>query len=377
VGVGARRHEPEGAKVVTSDPAQELVLVRQQGAITRITLNRARAVNALSKEMAIAVHQGVIAAAQSGSQTVLLDGSGERGFCGGGDVKAMVAAGVSGALSFLQKEYRADLALHNSVVPVVSIMDGITMGGGIGLTGHTAFRVVTERSHLAMPETRIGIMPDVGGNLLLSRAPGRVGELLAITSGSFGAGDAIAFGFADYFVPSERLDELREVLKRGEDAVSALSALSAPAPEPTLTLTSAWFDPIADRALGTPAQTLAHPIAAAGRLITELESAHVAEAADLAATIRAMCPTSVVIAIAQLARTRSAQMDLAEVLTDDYRVLGRMIRRQDFAEGVRAQLVEKDLSPRWDPARIEELDPATIDAILDPASVEGESPLVL
>lgn len=355
----------------------EHVLVRREGEITRITLNRPQALNALTRDMVIAVREGLQAAAADGSRAALLDGAGERGFCGGGDVKAMAAGGREGSLAFLSQEYRADLATHVSPVPVVGIMDGITMGGGIGLTGHAAVRVVTERSRLAMPETRIGIVPDVGGSRLLAHAPGRLGEMLAIASGSMNGADAIALGFADYFVPSERLQELRLSLSEGEDAAAAAARYAEPAAPSQLLAEREWFDPLAERALGSAEVTLADPVGAVVRLVGELERSPLSQAQALAASVRSVCPTSVVVAVAQLARTRAESLGLAEVLADDYRVLGRLIGRPDFAEGVRAQLIEKDGSPRWSPDALEALDGAEIAAILAPSLEPEEAALSL
>lgn len=353
----------------------DLVLVRREGTMTHLTLNRPRPLNALTREMVERVYEGIRAAADDGSTAVLLDGAGERGFCGGGDIKAMAGDGLAAALAFLSAEYRADLATHTSAVPVVGIMDGITMGGGIGLTGHTAVRVVTERSRLAMPETRIGIVPDVGANLLLARAPGRLGELLAISSASFSGADAVAIGFADHLVHSSRLDELRQRIAQGEPAAQVAAALAKPMTEASLLASRAWFDKIADEALGSPVETLENPIGAATRLIAQLEQSPVGEARSCAEIVRSMSPTSVTVALAQLARARLQGFGLAEALTNDYRVLGRLMARADFAEGVRALLIDKDNSPRWSPARIEDLDAAAIGAILDERLTEDESPL--
>ncbi|WP_461637893.1 enoyl-CoA hydratase/isomerase family protein, partial [Leucobacter sp. BZR 635] len=151
--------------------SESLILARRTGAVTRITLNRPRAINALNIEMFGGIHAALDTVA--GSTAIVLDGAGERGFCGGGDIKEIAFGNDPREL--FRAEYRIDHRMSESPVPVVAIMGGIAMGGGIGLGGHAAFRIVTERSRLAMPEVRIGILPDVGGHLLLSRAPGRLG----------------------------------------------------------------------------------------------------------------------------------------------------------------------------------------------------------
>lgn len=365
---------------------ESLVIERRNGAITHVTLNRPRAINALSSVMFEMLAE-IFGRAHDGSgagggpaggatvgSAILLDGAGERGFCGGGDIKELAGEDPRGILAL---EYAVDHLVATSPVPVVAIMDGIAMGGGIGLGGHAAQRVVTERSRLAMPEARIGIVPDVGGHLLLARAPGRLGELLAVTAGEMGPGDAIELGFADHFVPSTKLGELRDALASGEEPDGACARLAETPPDSPVLEARAWWDPLADDALGAghaPAAT--DPAGAAMRLVSALEASTHARATAVGETVRQMCPTSVAVTLAQLDRTRHLSLSLAEVLTDDLRVLGRLGARADFAEGVRAQVIDKDRSPRWSPARIEDLDTAVVAALVDPALGPGETPLV-
>ncbi|WP_017793772.1 enoyl-CoA hydratase/isomerase family protein [Leucobacter salsicius] len=385
----------------STDP---LVVVRREGAITRITLNRPRALNALTRDMFAMVGEAVAAAQTDGSQAILLDGAGDRGFCGGGDIKQL--SGEQGP-EILALEYRVDHAVATSQIPVVGFMDGITMGGGIGLTGHAHHRVVTERSRLAMPEARIGIAPDVGGHRLLARAPHRLGEYLAMTSAEMGPLDAIALNFADVLVPSRELDALREALAAGEDPEAAIARFADPnAPdqvtEAPMLAVGAWWGPIAEEALGDDWRAVfARPAEAALRLVAALEQAAEVEATDglgdaariagataadeaearaagrTAATIREMCPTSVAVTLAQIARTRAFDFTLAEVLVDDLRVLGRLAPRPDFTEGVRAQVIDKDRNPVWQPETLELLDEAELGAILDPRLGPDERALEL
>ncbi|PRI10843.1 enoyl-CoA hydratase/isomerase family protein [Leucobacter massiliensis] len=347
---------------------EPLVLSRREGAITRITLNRPRAINALNREMFELLDAAVTTAVSDGSAAILLDGAGERGFCGGGDIKQLSGPG---GREILALEYRVDHRIATAPIPVVGIMDGVTMGGGIGLTGHASHRVVTERSRLAMPEARIGIVPDVGGHLLLGRAPGRLGELLAVTAGEFGAGDAIALGFADSFVPSERLEQLGAALAAGEEPGAVCARLAEPAPVPELPGARAWWDDIAEPALGAAHPPIQEdPAGAALRLLAALDGSGSPLAAETADTVRRMCPASVAITLAQLDRTRRLDLDLAAVLADDLRVCSRMAARPDFAEGVRAQVIDKDRTPRWSPASLAGLDPAELAAILAPLRPE-------
>lgn len=372
--------DPSRAPSASEPAAEPLILSGREGSIVRITLNRPRAINALNREMFLGLDAALAQAREPGRDApsaIVLDGAGERGFCGGGDIKELARGG---AREILAIEYRVDHAVGFSPVPVVGFMDGVTMGGGIGLTGHARHRVVTERSRLAMPEVRIGIVPDVGGHLLLARAPGRLGELLAITAGEMRAGDAIALGFADHYVPSERLGALRAALAAGEDPGAACARFAEPAPESPLLADREWWDPIADAALARvsddPKGALLGLLAALDAVAASNEPA-AADAARVAEAVRGMCPTSVAVTLAQLDRTRRLGLGLTEVLRDDLRVVGRFAPRPDFAEGVRAQVIDKDRNPRWSPATAAELDPAELAAILHPELGPDEPPLEL
>lgn len=342
------------------------IIVQRTGQITRLILNRPRAINALTTEMIDTGIGALEQAARDGSRAVVISGAGDRGLCGGGDIKEMARDGASHAHEFISREYVLDLMIAESPVPVVGFMDGITMGGGIGITGHATVRIVTERSRLAMPETRIGIVPDVGGHLLLSRAPGRLGEYLAVSSGSMDAGDAIALGIADYFVPSERLEPLAVALAESADSVEGIretvKKFAEEPPASRLLAQRTRIDELFEHALSGDTSDLATwATDAAVRLV---QSAEVSDP-ELAATLREVSPTSVAVTLAQIERTRSLKLTLEEVLRDDLRILTRLFKG-DFAEGVRARVIDKDNNPAWNPARIEDLDVAHIAEILDP-----------
>lgn len=356
---------------MTATHQSPLVLTRRDGAITHVTLNRPRAINALNIEMFEALLE---AFANPGESTSFyLDGAGERGFCGGGDIKEIAAH--TDPHTLFRLEYTLDYAVSASPTPVVAIMDGITMGGGIGLGGHAAHRVVTERSRLAMPESRIGLAPDVGGHYLLANAPGRLGEYLALTASEMSGADAIALGFADHYIPSEQLDALRVMLAEGETPADAIARLTISAPEATLLAVREWFDPIADAVL-TDEQTVVDPAAAAANLVAALEASGNEEARNTAAIIGEMCPISIAVTLAQIARTRTEQLTLAQVLEDDFRIIPRIATHANFTEGVRAQLIDKDRNPKWLPAQISELDQEEIAGLLAPHG-EGEPTLGL
>lgn len=347
------------------------VLIDRLGHITRVTLNRPRAINALTLEMVEIMIQALEHAATDGSRAVVITGAGDRGLCGGGDIKAMAQDGAQHAHEFIEREYVLDLMTQELAIPVIGFMDGITMGGGIGLTGHAAHRIVTETSRLAMPETRIGIVPDVGGHLLLANAPGHLGEYLAVSSGQMDAGDAIALGFADVFVPRDRLPELTTALAEGgEDEASIeriIASFTTAAPESKLSARQREIDELFGEALSAPSFSPAAldlgewAIAAALRLVALAEE----RMPEVASTIREMSPTSVIVTLAQITRTRQLGLTLEQVLRDDLRVCSRLFQR-DFVEGVRARVIDKDNAPAWNPATLESVEAADIATIINP-----------
>nr|WP_244303391.1 enoyl-CoA hydratase/isomerase family protein [Leucobacter coleopterorum] len=180
------------------------------------------------------------------------------------------------------------------------------------------------------------------------------------------AGDAIALGFADHFVLSHKLDALREALTEGANPAEAIAEVAEAPPESGLLAARAWWDPIAEGTLNGAEVSAESALDATIRLLRVLEADERPETAQLLESVRGMCPTSVVVTLAQIARTRAQQLDLAAVLEDDLRVVVRIGQRPDFAEGVRAQVIDKDRSPKWQPSRIEDLDPAEVEAILAP-----------
>jgi enoyl-CoA hydratase len=286
-----------------------------------------------------------------------LVGAGERGLCAGGDIAESRDAIESGHVEkfyrFLAFEYHLDARLHESPKPYVTLMDGITFGGGIGLGAHASHRVVTERSRLAMPETRIGFLTDVGGSWRLAEMPGEVGMHVGLTAGHFGAGDAIAGGFADHFVPSAALPELLTRLET-EPADAAIAAVAEAAPEAILLAQRDWID----RAYAW--DSVPEVLAA----LDELAASGVEPAGEAAATIRDMSPTSLAV-VHRLIREARAEPGLRPALAREYRVGMHLATRPDFAEGIRARIVDKDNQPRWEPARIEDVTAELIDELFE------------
>lgn len=337
---------------MTDSHAASRVLVRTEGALGRLTLNRPEAINALDVDMIESLTETLNAwRDDTDVQIVLLDGAGERGMCAGGDVRALHAQIVAGQADQTAEFFRAEYALNAMIAeypkPVVAFADGITMGGGIGLAGHAAIRIVTERSKLAMPETRIGFTPDVGGTWLLGRAPGRFGEYYGLTGATMSGADAVYLGFADHFVPSDRLEALSEALAFRADPTgpSEIVLLFDETPEPTqLPASREWID----EAFSAPTVT---------EIVGRLHAHGTTEAAATADLLEGLAPTGLTVTLDAVREARELP-GLRAALEGEYRrVLWFVNEHPDLVEGIRAQLVDKDRNPRWDPPTLAELAP--------------------
>ncbi len=336
--------------------AEPEIILRETASLGRITLNRPRALNALTLDMVQAMEAALRRwQTDPAIRTVLIDGAGERGLCAGGDIRAAwdsigaEAAGSDGNAAdlFWDEEYRLLARIAGYPKPVVAWMDGLVMGGGVGISAHASHRIVTERSAVAMPETLIGFTPDVGGSFLLSRAPGELGLRLGLTGGRMDAGDAIHCGFADRCMPSGRLAALAEAL-RESDADAAVAALAGAEPASPLAAHASWID----KAYAAPAM---QEIVAALRACPEPEAAE-----DVAALAR-RSPTALEVTLRSI-RTARVRPDLAACLAQERRLVRHMLRLPDFTEGVRAQVIDKDRTPRWQPARLEDVDAGRLDS---------------
>lgn len=335
-----------------AEPTEPPVLVRSSGGLGRLTLNRPRAINALDLDMIHLLHAALDAwEHDSEVDIVVLDGAGERGLCAGGDVRGL-AERVNGGQAeesavFFRDEYALNARIAEYPKPIVALADGITMGGGIGLAGHAAIRIVTERSKLAMPETRIGFTPDVGGTWLLAHAPGRLGEYLGLTGATMDASDAIYAGFADHFVPSENLDGLRDALETRADPSSPteLVLLFDETPPPSeLIAARTWIDD------AFAADTVSE-------IVERLRARPEPEASATAELLGELSPTGLAVTLASVRRSRELP-GLRAALEQEYGLVMWFATSQpDLPEGIRAQVIEKDRSPRWQPATLDELDP--------------------
>lgn len=332
------------------------VLFDRRGRVGHIILNRPRAINALTHPMVIAISATLAQwRSDDGVETILLTGSGDRGLCAGGDIVTLYNDAKSGdtelSSRFWGDEYKLNSIIANYPKPYVAIMDGIVLGGGIGVSAHASHRVVTERSKVGMPETAIGFFPDVGGTWLLSHAPGELGTHLALTAGSVDAADAIAVGLADSFVRTADLPALFAALET-MDATMAISRFATPPPASALLARKGFIDD----AYG------ADSVAEIIRRLGEDEAA---------AAISAKSPTALTVTLAALRRARELP-SLEAALTQEFRMSTRAVHSPDFAEGIRAQVIDKDRQPKWSPATLAEVDPATIAEYFEPIAGELE-----
>ncbi|MFK0138460.1 enoyl-CoA hydratase/isomerase family protein [Streptomyces murinus] len=339
-----------------SNDTEEPVLLRTEGRAARIILNRPRALNALTHEMVTRIDAALTDWEHDPAvRTVVISGAGARGLCAGGDIRAIRddarAGDGTASAAFWRDEYHLNARTARYPKPYVALMDGIVMGGGVGVSAHGGVRVVTERSRIAMPETGIGFIPDVGGTYLLSRAPGELGTHLALTGNQIGAGDALLCGLADHYVPSDALDALLADLA-AMPVAEALARHEQPAPRGALTEQRSWID--------------ACYCADSVEEIVERLCAHGGtEAKEAAETLLAKSPTALKVTLAALRRARRLG-SLEEVLDQEYRVSCVGLKSPDLVEGVRAQIIDKDRDPHWSPATLAEVTDADVERFFAP-----------
>ncbi|GAB3710374.1 enoyl-CoA hydratase/isomerase family protein [Nocardiopsis oceani] len=338
-------------------PSEPEVIVRRAGRLGHLILNRPKALNTLTHGMVDTVRATLADWREdSGVRTVLVTGTGEKGLCAGGDIVSLYRAAVDGrpeaGEAFFAAEYAMNALIADYPKPYVAFMDGIVLGGGVGISAHGSNRVVTERTRVGMPETGIGFFPDVGGARLLRRA-GAFGTHMALTSGHVTGADAVALGFADHFVPSNALDGLARALEV-TDAPEAIAASATDPPGAPLEEHRQWIESCYGR--GT-----------AEEIIAALQADGDPAAAKAASQIQAKSPTSVKVTLELLRRTRETDT-VQQVLERDYRLAYHLLRGHDMPEGIRAQLVDKDRNPQWDPATLEGVSDADVTALFAPLS---------
>ena len=314
------------------------IAIRRTGRAGRITLTRPRALNALSYAMCLEIDAALRAWADDPEVALLvIDAEGDKAFCAGGDIAEMYETGTRGDYDygrrFWRDEYRMNARLFEFPKPVVSLMQGYTMGGGVGVGCHGSHRVVGESSKMAMPECGIGLVPDVGGSLILARAPGRLGEYLGTTGTRMGPADAILAGFADHFVPEAAWPALVARLEETGDPAAVEDAATAP-PEGRL----AALAPAIDRHFA--GETL-------GDILRSLRAEPGAFADETLSTLARQCPLSMGCTVEMIHRLRGPAAEIRRALEQEYRFTYRAMEKGDFLEGVRAAIIDKDKSPRW------------------------------
>jgi enoyl-CoA hydratase len=331
------------------------VLFEQRGAAGVIILNRPKALNALTQDMCLRMKAQLEDwAKDSNIKAVVIRGQGERAFCAGGDIRALYESGKAGtpyALDFYRDEYRIDAAIKHFPKPYVALIHGIVMGGGVGVSVHGSHRVAAESAVFAMPETGIGLFPDVGGSYFLPRCPGQVGMYLALTGARLKTTDCLYAGVATHFVPQAKWETLLERLASGT------------APDPAL---EGLADDVPDTFLETHRKTIDSIFAleSVEAILAALDAEGTDWAGETATTLRSKSPTSLKVTFRQI--REGARLEFDDCMRMEYRMVNRIVAGHDFYEGVRAAIIDKDGAPKWQPADLAGVGESDVDAYFAP-----------
>ena len=349
----------------------DAVLARIEGGVGRLTLNRPEALHALTLDMCQIMTDALLRWREDAAvELVLLDHTGPRGFCAGGDIRMLAESGAGDgqeARAFFHLEYRLNHLLMTYPKPVVALMDGVVMGGGVGIALPARYRVATERTTFAMPETGIGLFPDVGGGWHLPRLAGQTGYWLALTGARIKAADCMALGLATNYVESAKLEALKAdlIAASGPDRIASCLAAHASDPGPSP------LEPyriVLDDCFSAPSVE-----AVMDRL--ERDASDWAKAQH--AALQTKSPQTLKVALRQL-QTGAALPDFASNMVMEYRIGARVVQRHDFLEGVRAVIIDKDNEPKWSPSTLEAVDEALLDEIFAPLAADQEwTPLTI
>ncbi|WP_174299946.1 enoyl-CoA hydratase/isomerase family protein [Caulobacter sp. S45] len=339
------------------------VIARVEGGWGRLTLNRPSALHALNTQMCQIMAQALLAWRNDPRvAAVMLDHTGPRGFCAGGDIRMIMESGAQdgvAARAFFAEEYRLNALLFGYDKPVVAFMDGVVMGGGVGISAPASYRIATERTVFAMPETGIGLFPDVGGGWFLPRLVGETGMWLALTGARLKAADCLLLGLATDYVPQGQVEALKAQLLADPGALDTLlTEREADAGEPPLARQRADID----RLFG------AESVEA---ILNALEADGGEWALAQLATLKSKSPQAMKVAYRQLRQGRDVQSFEAEMAVE-YRIAARVSMSADFREGVRAVIVDKDNAPRWDPPTLAQVTQQKLDAIFEPLPEDEE-----
>jgi len=332
---------------------EQTVIARRDGRVGRIVLNRPQALNALDLAMIRAcTHALVTWRDDPHVHAVVIEGAGDRAFCAGGDVRALRQYELDGkhhkAETFFREEYELNLMIATYPKPYIALIDGICMGGGIGLSVHAPYRVATEHAAFAMPETAIGFFPDIGATFFLPRLPGQIGTYLGLTGMRMQGSDAVHAGLATQFTPRAALPALSRAL--AEDGPGALGSHGFALPAFALAEQRAAID----RCFGADSMA---------EIVRRVEAVGGEWAAKALAALRTVSPSALCWTLEAL--RRGANMPLPQCQMAELALTRTTMRHPDFAEGVRAMVVDKDRKPRWQPSQIEEVDAAVIAAMFE------------
>ena len=333
------------------------VLFSTERNVGRVRLNRPKAIHALTREMCDAMSEVLLAWRDDPSiQVVVIDHAEGRGFCAGGDVVMLARSGegdAEEAKRFFFSEYRLNHLLFTYPKPTVAIMDGITMGGGVGISLPCEHRVATENTRFAMPETGIGLFPDVGGGWYLSRLPGRVGQFMALTGARLDASESLYLGLATNYVEQASLEELHErILKAPSRLKGTLGSVASSPPEAKI-----------EQNMGQITRLFASD--RLEEVLAALEADESEWAQSELATIRSKSPLSCKVSLRLLAEGAN-RGSFAEEMRAEYALAGRVVRTHDFREGVHALLIHKHNNPQWDPPTPEQVDEEMLDILFAP-----------
>ena len=329
-----------------------MIRVERDGRLGRIRLDRPKALHALTTDMCLAIVDALAEFEADGEITaVVFDHAEGRGFCAGGDIRMLAESGQgdgADARAFFHAEYRMNHRLFTYAKPTVAVMDGITMGGGVGIALPCRYRVATENTRFAMSETGIGLFPDVGGGWYLPRLPGQVGKFLALTGARLDGAECLALGLATHYIEGANVAAAIAALDDGDDISATLKAHGSGAPLARIVENRGRIDRLF-----------------AGETVAEIMAALEADGSEWAAkeltTLRTKSPLSMAVALRQL-REGAAMPDFAAEMRQEYAIGARMVHTADFIEGVRALIVDKDNAPRWQV----DVSDAEVDAIFAP-----------
>lgn len=341
----------------------EDLIIKKTGRIGHISLNRPKVIHSLNLAMCEAMRDTLIEWRDDDSvEAVIIDHSEGRGFCAGGDIAMLQASGKKDGKEgreFFYKEYQLNHLLFEYAKPVVAFMDGITMGGGVGISQPAKYRVATENTRFAMPETGIGLFPDVGGGWFLSRLAGRLGQFLALTGARLDGAECKEVGLATHYVPSENLEDAKQRISENPDRIDGiLGQLSDIVPTARI---ADNLDKI-DKFFASDVYE---------EILASLDADDSAWALKERGTLGTKSPQTCKVALRQL-KEGAAMETFADEMRNEYRIGSRVLVRHDFIEGVRALIVDKDNDPKWDPATPEDTSDELIDSIFAPLPADEE-----